>query len=194
MPFKSHTVRQAMGEMKSAWEIAMEKTANLEKASPEELKERKEEEHASIAQALADKLLGGLEGRHFEIELERHPPEDHPLLRQGVVLRLAEAIDLTDDETSRDAVTAIRYLRREAAEQAVEDQITELLNEHEQACEQLKQDLEKGVSERLVKLGISGSALNSVNPLADADGRQRLEELGFPFDERLKRLKQGLTE
>ena len=154
-----------MGEMKSAWEIAMEKTANLKKASPEELRERKEEEYASIAQSLAERLLRGLEGRHFEIELEKHPSEDHALLKRRVISRLVESIDLADNDMSQDALAAIRYLRREAADQAAEDRITQLLDEHERAREQLKQDLEKGVSERLAKLGISGSALDSVNPL-----------------------------
>ena len=49
-----------MGEIKSAWEIAVERVEGLGKLSPEELRRQKEEEYALIGQVLADKYLGGL--------------------------------------------------------------------------------------------------------------------------------------
>ena len=117
-----------MGEMKSAWEIAMERAEKLGKASPEELKQQQEEKYNSIAQSLTEKILNGLDLRHWETDLEKHPTEDRAPLKQKVLYCLAEAIDLEDNEKSRNSIAGIRYLRKEAPSQAIEEQISLLLD------------------------------------------------------------------
>ena len=61
-----------MGEIKSAWEIALEKVDKLGELSPEELKRQKEEKYALIGQALADKYLGGLDLWQLDVELDKY--------------------------------------------------------------------------------------------------------------------------
>jgi len=50
----------SVGEIKSAWELAMEKAERLGKLSPDERSRQKEEEYRSIGQTLVEKYLAGL--------------------------------------------------------------------------------------------------------------------------------------
>jgi hypothetical protein len=178
-----------MSEMKSAWEIAMEKTDKLGKPSPEELKQQHEEKYALIGQSIADKFLGGLNGRYLEIELDKYPADDRKVLIREIISSLAEAIELGDFDKSQTCLSGIRYLRKEQDTQALEEQISEVFEEYGQAQENLRQELERHSCESLRQLGISGSAIATINPLADAEGEERLEDLARPYEDRLTRLR-----
>ena len=181
-----------MSEMKSAWEIAMEKTEKLGNASPEELRRQQEEKYALIGQSIADKFLGGLDGRCLGIELEKHPADDREVLIREIVSALAEAVELGDYEKSQASLNGIRYLQEKQDMQALEEQINKVFQEYGQAQENLRQELERHSYESLRQLGISGSAIAAVNPLADAEGEERLEDLARPYEARLTRLRMEL--
>lgn len=181
-----------MSEMKSAWEIALEKTQKLEKASPEELRRQKEEEQAAVAQALAQKLLDGLDLRSWEIEFEKQPPESREFIKGRLLVHLREAINLEDWDKSRRSLSGVRFLRRDTDLQAVEQKLEELRHEYTQAREALKHELEQPNLARLLQVGISGSAIADTNPLADPHGQKRLKEVSGPYDERLQEIKREL--
>lgn len=181
-----------MSEMKSAWEIAMEKAEKLGKASPEELRRQQEEKYALIGQNIADNFLGGLNGRYLEIELDKYPADDREVLIRKIISSLAEAIELGDFDKSQTCLSGIHYLRKEQDTQALEEQISELFEEYGQARENLRQEFEKRSCESLRQLGISGSAIAAINPLADAEGEERLEDLARPYEDRLTRLRPEL--
>src|SRR4030042_5296543 len=153
-----------MSEMKSAWEIAMEKAEKVGKASPEELKQHRQEKYAQIAQSLIEKILAGLDARHWNLELDKYPAEDRALLTGNVILSLAKAIDLEDEEKSRNSLAGLRYLRKGSSPQDFEDRVTELLDEYRQAKSALEKDLEQDVWASLENLGISGSTISNVSP------------------------------
>lgn len=178
--------------MKSAWEIAMEKAEKLGKASPEELRRQQEEKYALIGQNIADNFLGGLNGRYLEIELDKYPADDREVLIRKIISSLAEAIELGDFDKSQTCLSGIHYLRKEQDTQALEEQISELFEEYGQARENLRQEFEKRSCESLRQLGISGSAIAAINPLADAEGEERLEDLARPYEDRLTRLRPEL--
>ena len=178
-----------MSEMKSAREIAMEKTEKLGKPSPEEVKQQQEEKYALIGQSIADKFLGGLNGRYLEIELEKYPADDREVLIREIVSALAEAIELGDYDKSQACLSGIRYLQKEQDTQALEGQINKVFDEYRRAQENLRQELERHSCESLCQLGISGSAITTINPLADAECEERLEDLARPYEDRLTRLR-----
>ena len=181
-----------MSEMKSAWEIAMEKTEKLVKASPEELRRQQEEKYALIGQSIADKFLGGLNGRYLEMELDKYPTDDREVLIREIISSLAEAIELGDFDKSQTCLSGIRYLRKEQDTQGLEEQMNKVFEEYGQAQENLRQELERHSCESLRRLGISGSAIAAINPLADAEGEERLEDLARPYEDRLTRLRPEL--
>lgn len=181
-----------MSEMKSAWEIAMEKAEKLEKASPEEIRQQQEEKNTMIARALADKLLSGLDIRHWQMDFEKYPAEERTSLRQKVISSLADAIKLEDEERSKDGLSGICSLREETDIHVISGQIIQLLDEYKQAKQALGQKLDKFGWERLRQLGVSGSAIESINSLADSEGQRHIQELAPSYNERLNKLKKEL--
>jgi len=181
-----------MSEMKSAWQIAMEKTEKIEKASPQELMREKEERYAQVAKALAEKLLLGLDGRHWQVEFEKYPAEDRDLLRQKVISHLAYTIEIGDPMKLDRTLSGIRHLKKDRAVQTVEDEIKRLFEEYAQAQQSLRHELDKQVWESLGQLGISGNAIAEVNYLADAEGKRRLQKIAAPYNEKLTRFKREL--
>jgi hypothetical protein len=81
-----------MGEIKSAWEIAMERAEKLGKLSPEELKRQREKEYAVIGQALAEKYLGGLDLRQLEVDLDKYEGEKREWVKKMAMVKLAQSI------------------------------------------------------------------------------------------------------
>ena len=71
-----------LGEIKSAWEIAMEKVENLERLSPEDLRRKQEEEYALIGEVLANKYLGGLDQWQLGVELAKYSSDQRVLLKE----------------------------------------------------------------------------------------------------------------
>jgi len=69
-----------MGELKSAYERAMEKAEKLGQLSPEELRERKKAELAPIGRALADRYLSHGHTRVLSHDLERFGDEERDVI------------------------------------------------------------------------------------------------------------------
>ncbi len=103
-----------MGEIKSAWELAMEKVDKLGKLSPEELRQQKEDKCRSIGQGLAEKYLSGSSLRDLKLELDRHKGEEGELVRVALASKLIDAIELGDAERLAKVVEAISELKPRA--------------------------------------------------------------------------------
>lgn len=181
-------------EIKSAWEIAMEKVEKLGKFSPEELKKKNEEKFAQIGQVLADKYLGGLDLWQLEIELDKYGIDERALLKEAVASKLAQAIELENYERLSSVIDGISYLKQGGTIREIEDEIKELFQEYKQAEQEGSKEIEKSAREILHQLRISGSAIGAVNPKAVGEGQQELDRLAQPYRERLEPLKQKLID
>ena len=183
-----------MGEIKSAWEIAMEKAEKLGKPSAEELRKQKEEKYALIGQVLADKYLGGLDLWQLEVELDKYSGEERALLRESVASKLAQAIDLGSYVGLGRIMEGISYLKQGEEVGEIYEEIEQLFQEYEQAEQKEKEEMEKSAREILHQLRISGSAIGAVNPKAIGECQQELDRLAQPYRERLEPLKQRLID
>jgi hypothetical protein len=158
-----------MGEIKSAWEIAMEKVEKLGKLPPEELRRQKEKKYALIGQALADKYLGGLDLWQQAIELRNYE-------------RLARIME------------GISYLKEGGKVGEIAEEIKQLLQEYKQAEQKEKEEMEKSGRGILHQLRISGNAIGAVNPKAIGEWQQELDRLAQPYRDRLEPLRQRLLD
>ena len=79
-----------MGDIKSAWEIALEKTEKLGKLSPEELREQRRQELAPVGRGLADRYLAGLGLWQLKVELDRYKGEEKTLVTEALVSGLVQ--------------------------------------------------------------------------------------------------------
>jgi len=185
-----------MGEMKSAFEKALERAERLGKLSPEEIRKRKEEEYIPVGRALADRYLGHGYVQFLEEEANRYSGEEKDIVRRAALTRLVEAIDLGDYEASERAMEGILVLGGGEVVGEVRQQIKDLLAEYGRA-EEAKYEEQKGEVERrerelLHKLRISGSAVGEINLEASETWKELSRELYSQFDQRLQQLKEQL--
>ncbi len=101
-----------MGEMKSAYEKAMERVEKLGKLSPEEMKERKEAEYTLVGRALAERYLNHGYGELLSEEVGNYNDEEKDMVTRAAVSRLIEAIQLADSESTERATLGISSLPR----------------------------------------------------------------------------------
>jgi hypothetical protein len=183
-----------MGEIKSAWEIAMERVEGLGKLSPEELRKQKEEEYALIGQVLADKYLGGLGFWQLEVELDKYGAEERELVKRALISKLAQAIELGNYERLDKAMEGISGLKQKKRIKEIKDEIEQLFQEYKQVEEKESREVEKSAREILHQLRISGSAIGTINPKVIPQWQQGLDRLAQPYQEKLERLKQKLID
>ncbi len=181
-----------MGEIKSAWEIALEKTEKLGKLSAEELRRQKEEEYTLIGQVLANKYLGGLDLWQLEVELDKYRGEERNSISKAVASKLAQAIELGNRERLRKVMGGVSYLRQNGTIKEVSNEIEQLFQEYEQAEQKEREEIEESAKGILHQLRISGSAIKAINPKAISRWQQDLDQLAQPYKERLEQLKQKL--
>jgi hypothetical protein len=183
-----------MSELKSAWEVAQERANRLGKLSAEEKEQQERQGYGQIGQALAQKWMDGSQRLDMTAELGKHEEKGRELIKEAVIERLVEAIELTTAQGTKSvtrAVEGISSLRPELQPRA--EEIGQLVQEYELAEQKIRQELESNYREALHQLRISGTAVDAIN-IEDNDewqlARQGLVESLTP---RLNALKQALV-
>ena len=185
-----------MGEIKSAFEKAMEKLEGLGKLSPEELRERKEMEYAPVGQALAEKYLGHGYVQIFREEIDKYQGDEKGIVTKAALSRLVESVQLRDYEMAERAVAGILTLKDDNRIEEIREKIKNLCNEFKQAeqqkYEQEKGEVEKRGRELLHRLRISGSAIGEINTQVSDAWKRISDEVYSQFEERLSDFKREL--
>lgn len=176
-----------MGEIKSAWELAMEKVEKLGKLSPEELQRQKAEKCGSIGHGLAEKYLSGLALRDVKIDLDKYKGEERELVRAALATKLTDAIELGDAERLSKVVEAMSALKLKSEEglAAVKGEIEGLFVESREAEQKKRREVDAAARGVLHQLRISGSAIGSVNPEVVPEWKSELDKIAQPYRERL---------
>jgi len=187
-----------MGEMKSAFEKAMEKAERLGKLSPEEMKERAESEYAPIGRAIAERYLGHGYKQLLEEEVERYSGDEKGIVIVAALSGLVEAIDFTSGDLIERALDGLLSLKGKGRTVGTIEEIRGLFGEFQDVQKQKyvseKERIEKDERELLHQLRISGSAVGPINLEASEAWGMVSQELNSQFNERLVVLKQELLD
>jgi hypothetical protein len=144
-----------MTEIKSAIEIAMERTRGL-RLSSEEKEKLREEEFQSRAHALVNRFLEvDLHFREVERELAKYPSEQRIQLEKIMIRDLAEALNLDRDNELIFQGIEILALKKKGAV----PKIKELTQGYQQQKEAARQKTAEVLRAKWQSLGISGSAV-----------------------------------
>lgn len=181
-----------MGEIKSAWEIAMEKAEKVGKLSPEELRKQREKEYILIGQALAERYLGGLDLRQLGVELDKYQGENKDLVKRAASAKLVQSIELGNRQRLERMIDGVSYLRGYEGTKEVGDEIKQLFDEYEQVVRKKIEEMEKPGREILHQLRISGSAIEGINLRVRKEWQQSLDKIAQPYQEKLEGLRQKL--
>ena len=187
-------MENVVGEIKSAWELAMEKVDKMGKLSPEELRQQKEDKCRSIGQGLAEKYLSGSSLRDLKLDLDRHKGEEGEQVRAALASKLIDAIELGDAERLAKVAEAISGLKLKGEDglAAAKGEIEGLFAEYREAEQKKRREVETAARGVLHQLRISGSAIGSVNPEVVPEWRSELDTIGRPYRERLDDIKGNL--
>ncbi len=179
-----------MGEIKSAWELAMERVEKLGKVSTEELRKQEEEKRNTIGQVLADKYLGGLALWQLQIDLDKIAPQERVCIRAVMLSKLVDAIELGNDEGMnrvRDAVCSLNA--GQGHTEGFFQEMAEVFESFDSARDKESRSIEAAARELLHQLRISGTAISGVNPRVITEWRSTLDEQARPFRETLDGIK-----
>lgn len=183
-----------MGEIKSAWELAMEKVEKLGKLSDEELKKQRQEKWETLAQALLDKYLGGLALWQIEVDIQKQRESERAGIKDCLARKMVSSIELGNAARLERVAEGLKALRDNAgAMDEVVGEIRMLFNEYAGEKDRESRSIEGAAGEILHQLRISGSAIAAVNPSVVPEWQAMLEDRARPFNERLDVLKERLA-
>ncbi len=183
-----------MSELKSAWEIAQERASRLGRLSAEEQEQQEIESYRQIGQALAQRWLDGAHEFDIAAELQDHEGKKRDIIKQAVVDRLAEAVDLSTTQSTdrlKRIIEAISALKPAAKPRA--EQIAILLQEYDEALHKITEQLEESARQILHQLRISGTAIGGINLEANPEWQRARQDLVQSLTPRLNDLKQALA-
>ena len=179
-------------ELKSAFDIAMERARKLGGLSTEDKRKLREEELAEVGQALGKRYLSGLPIRDVELELGKYKEEDRQILVRYLLSSLVDKINLTDSADVEKILEAVRHFS-ESPE--VVESIRGLIDEYQKAAEKTRQEIQSKLlaakRKELAKRGISGSA---VEPAIEASPEwlETSQHLLSEYQQRLEGIKSSL--
>lgn len=182
-----------MSELKSSWEIAQERANRLGKLSAKEKEQQERQGYRQIGQALAQKWLDSPRQVNMTAELNKHEEKERDLIKQALIEHLVETIEFTTArgiDIVKRVVEAVSDLRPELQPKA--EEVSQLVQEYEEAEQKIRQELENNYTETLHQLRISGTAVDSINIEASQQWQLAHQELVETFTPRLNDLKQAL--
>ena len=182
-----------MEQIKSALEIALEKTANLKRASAEEIRRQKEEDLVILASGVVQKYLRGeYKLKDLASASERHPEKE--LMSQALWEQLVAAISL---EKCDNVLEGLEFLVRdkEAMKQVTakaREISEEFYLEKNKRLHVLSDRIEQSIRQELSQQGISGSSID-IDVELTSQWQQGFHELEALFQTRLELVKESLS-
>ena len=182
-----------MEQIKSALEIALEKTAHLKRASAEEIRRQKEEDLVILASGVVQKYLRGeYKLKDLANASERHPEKE--LMSLVLWEQLVAAISL---EKCDNVLEGLEFLSRdkEAVKQVTakaREISEEFYLEKNKRMHVLSDRMEQSIRQELSQQGISGSSID-IDVESTPQWQQGFHELEALFQARLELAKEGLS-
>jgi hypothetical protein len=176
-----------MGEIKSAIELAMEKTKGLQLSSEEKEKLKEEELHSKAHSLVNRFLVVDFHLKEVEKELAKYHPDQREHLERLILSYLCEAIQLDRDNDL--IFQGIEAFQKESKKTI--KKIRELMEDYRQRKEKEDKQTKKNLLKKLERQGISGSA---VQPKIEGskEWEESLAKFKPPFEGQLHALKKEL--
>lgn len=183
----------AMDEMKSALDRALERAASLGKLSPEEMRRQKESEYGPAGENIAQRYLEHGQVRILADQLGKFSGEEGQIVMRAALVRLVHSIELEDRNLSERALEGIAYLRGNRATGAIMQDIRRLFGQYawqqKLAHEENTDTMGKEIRDRLARAGIGGSAVAEVNLQKDESWQRISGNLLSEFGSQMEELK-----
>jgi hypothetical protein len=177
-----------MGEIKSTWDIVMEKTRGV-KINSKDRERIKRGELTSRIHAIFHRYMDVQGNQAFlKRELEGMRVEEREVVKRELLLQLLDAIDLSKDNGK--VIMGIETLMGKPVAKTLE-KLHLLASEYKTCRDKMAREIEEVFRRKLAAMGISGSA---VQPNVDGKGEwiEAAEGLQRDYGDRLEALKEEL--
>ena len=148
--------------VKSALEIAMERLSGLPELTAEDIAEQREKEYRPVGEALANKFLQGImDEESLPEEISRYKEDSGRIVIRALISYFCRSIQLDDLSTTVKALGGLCLLAggREGIQEKANAAWARILDDFQQRKKRTIQAYEVSEREKLVSLGISGSAV-----------------------------------
>jgi len=177
-----------MGEIKSRWDIVLEKTKTLEITSKDREQIKRAELNAKI-HAMHNRYMDSQGNREYlKNELEGLREEEREVVKRELLLQLMDSIDLAKDNGK--AIAGIETLKGEKAARVLR-KLRLLTSKYRSSREKTAREIVEVLRQTLAAMGISGSA---VEPSLEGKKEwiEAMEGLERDYGKRLGALKEEL--
>lgn len=177
-----------MGEIKSTWDIVLEKTKILEVTSKDREQIKRAELNAKV-HAILNRYMDSQGNREYlKDELEGLREEEREVVKRELLLQLMESIDLAKDNGK--VIAGIETLKGEKVAKVLR-KLRLLTSEYRSSREKKAREIEEVLRQTLAAMGISGSA---VEPSLEGKREwiEAMEGLERDYGKRLGVLKEEL--
>jgi hypothetical protein len=184
-------------EIKSAFELAMERVSRMPKLTPEEMAEQKEREYGPLGTAIAVRYRNGaLSDTDLPRELSRYDGSQQAIVRRALISRLCLEIQLEKGlGAARRALNGLMQIAPEKT--ALIDQCREgflkIAGEFEGSKEKGSGEFAITAKEQLRGLGISGAAVRP-NIEESEQWKEELSRIRQSFEPELEQLRNSLIQ
>ncbi len=182
-----------MSEIKSAFEIALEKSSKLGSASAEEQEAMAQKEFAPVGRNLAERYLRGeYQLRDIAIALEKQE-RGRDVVLAAVRFRLAEALAHGDCQVPLEGLKFLAQNKAsvEAAARRADTLCRQRQETKRQRMEVAARTIEQAKRQELESLGTSGSAIR-IEVSATIEGQRIAEEIDAGFSRDMDELRPDL--
>jgi hypothetical protein len=181
-----------MGNIRSSWEIAQEKVDSLGDLSSEERTRHKEEQYRSKVVALVHQYLDDKDIRPVRKELDKYTGKERDMVEYILLGEFISSIDLDRQESLDLILSGIgAFSGIEKTGHGI-NAIKQLYDECCKTREEEKQNIDDAGREMLRDMGISGSAIGTVNLYARDEWLDRLDNVTANFEKQLESLKEEI--
>jgi hypothetical protein len=145
-----------MSKIKSAIEIAMEKTEGMKLSADEKIKLQKQQIETEVRANISKYLDDAIDIEQLQKVLNDVDSERLDDYRRTLIIQLLDEINLKKNNVK--AINALKVFIEERLRYKI-DQIVSLISRYNSEIESARCEVEKECMERLKKMGISGSAV-----------------------------------
>ncbi len=145
---------------KTAFELAMEKVAEMPKLNLEEIKEEHKKETVDKGEAIAQRYLQNIHHKtDIKSEIAAFDPEQIEYAKNSALKILSQELSLAKPEISRHILEGISALNPNVSTDAALKSLNHVINDYQTELQSAYTSMEKAEVKRLKKEGISGSAV-----------------------------------
>ncbi len=180
-------------KVKSAFELAMEKVAEMPSLDKKEIQKKHEEEYMAEGEAIVQQYLqGALRQKDIEPKIVGYQEDIGRLVKKGILNTIKDLISLGDTNRNKKNFQLLQIIEPAIDTEGIQIELNTMIDEFKQQIQQEYSIMVKVGMDQLKKIGISGDA--AIPNLRESEAwKEKFLELQQGYNSKLGVLKNKVT-